>query len=184
MSRVLSPLSPGLLIETAAAAIGLAPSQARFSLRARGDLTPLNSALGLTLPDRIGRRSAEGALEALRLGPDEWMLLARPQDAGNLTAACAGVYADLPHSLVDISAREMTFIIEGEHAAELLTIGCPRDIATIPAGEARRTVFDGATVVLWRDAPTRFRMDCWNSFAPHLLQLLETGAREIAAEIG
>jgi sarcosine oxidase subunit gamma len=183
MSRVLSPLSPGLLIETSAAAISLAPSVTRFSLRARGDLSPLNAALGLTLPDRIGQRSAAGDLEALRLGPDEWVLLSRPEDAETLTAACASIYANLPHSLVDISAREMTFVIEGDRAPELLTIGCPRDIATIPEGEARRTVFDGATVVLWRDAPTRFRMDCWNSFAPHLCELLETGAREIAAEL-
>jgi len=143
----------------------------------------LDAALGLSLPGRIGQRSAEGALEALRLGPDEWVLLARPEDAESLTAACAAVYPDLPHSLVDISAREMTFVIEGDRATELLTIGCPRDIATIPTGEARRTVFDGATVILWRDAPTRIRMDCWNSFAPHLYELLEIGAREIAAEI-
>jgi len=178
-----SPLSPGHLIETAAAAVSLAPPQARFSLRARGDLSPLITALGLTLPGRIGQRSAQGGLEALRLGPDEWVLLAQPEDAGALAAACAGVYPDLPHSLVDISAREKTFVIEGERSAELLTIGCPRDIAAIPVGEARRTVFDGATVILWRDAPDRFRMDCWNSFAPHLFQLLETGAREIAAEL-
>lgn len=182
MSRVLSPLSPGLLIKTAAAAISLAPPQARFSLRARGNLSSLNAALGLSLPGRIGQRSAKGGLEALRLGPDEWVLLARPEDAESLTAACASVYPDLPHSLVDISAREMTFVIEGDGAPELLTIGCPRDIATIPTREARRTVFDGVTVILWRDAPDRFRMDCWNSFAPHLFQLLETGAREIAAE--
>ncbi|MBE9640580.1 sarcosine oxidase subunit gamma, partial [Salipiger pacificus] len=28
----------------------------------------------------------------------------------------------------------------------------------------------------------RFRMDVWNSFAPHLLHLLQVGARELAAE--
>ena len=181
MSQALSPLSPGVLVETSACVVRLAPQTARLSLRARGDLSSLEAALGMTLPDRIGRRAKAGDLEALRLGPDEWLLLAPESDAEKLFAACAVVYPDNPHSLVDISAREMTFVLEGEGAAELLTIGCPRDIASIPEGGARRTVFDGATVILWRDAPTRYRMDCWNSFAPHLLQLLETGAREIAA---
>ena len=73
-------------------------------------------------------------------------------------------------------------IFEGPKAAELLTLGCPRDIATIPPGEGRRTLFDGATVVLWRDAADRFRIDVWNSFASHIGHLLETGCKELAAE--
>ncbi len=182
MSGNLSQSSPGPLVETPDVVVSLASPSARFSLRARGDLSLIETALGLKLPERIGQRSADRGREALRLGPDEWVLLAPQDEAGKLTTACADAYSERPHSLVDISAREMTFVIEGARASELLTIGCPRDIAKIPEGEARRTVFDGVTVVLWIDAPTRYRLDCWNSFAPHVGELLETGAREIAAE--
>ena len=100
-----------------------------------------------------------------------------------VTAACAAVMASHPHSLVETSGREVTLVIEGPRAAELLTIGCARDIEGIRVGEGRRTNCDGVTVVLWRDASDRFRLDVWHSFAPHLRDLLDTGCREFAAEI-
>ena len=59
---------------------------------------------------------------------------------------------------------------------------CPRNIDTIPPGAGRRTAFDGVTVVLWRDGETSFRMDVWNTFAPHVYDLLAIGCRELAAE--
>lgn len=182
MSIEISSLIPGVVVETAAARVVVLAAPGRLSLRARGDLAALNAALGLTLPDRIGTRAAAGGIEAIRLGPDEWTILAPADAVAGLAAACAAVYGEHPHSLVDISGREVTLVIEGPKAAELLTLGCPRDIETIAVGEGRRTVFDGATVVLWRDAPDRFRMDVWNSFAIHVAHLLETGCRELAAE--
>ena len=39
-------------------------------------------------------------------------------------------------------------------------------------GSAARTVFDSATVILWRDGPADFRMDVWRSFLPHVRALL------------
>ncbi|CAH0249440.1 Sarcosine oxidase subunit gamma [Agrobacterium fabrum] len=180
--RVSSPV-PGVLAESKAARVSMLAAQARFSLRARGDLAPLDAALGMSLPDRIGARAASGEIETLRLGPDEWTILAPITETDRLVAACAGVYASHPHSLVDISGREVTLLIEGPQAAELLTLGCARDIETIAIGEGRRTIFDGVTVVLWRDAENRFRMDVWNSFVSHLGHLLETGCKELAADI-
>lgn len=172
---------PEILTETRAATVAVLPDTGRLSLRARKPALPaLGAALGLTLPERIGQRAAGAGLEALCLGPDEWVLLAAPDKVADLLGACARV--ELPHSLVDISGREVTFRITGPRAAELLSIGCPRDIATIAEGAGRRTVFDGVTVVLWRDGENSFRMDVWNSFAPHLRTLLDIGARELAAE--
>ncbi len=182
MSIEISSLTPGVLAETAAARVSVLPAQARLSLRARSDTAPFAEVLGVGLPNRIGRRAAAGAVEAIRLGPDEWTILAPAENAARLVAACAALAPAHPHSLVDISGREVTLLIEGPKSAELLTLGCPRDIETIPAGEGRRTLFDGATVVLWRDAENRFRIDVWNSFASHIAQLLETGCKELAAE--
>ncbi len=185
MSIEISSLKPGTLVETCAAKVSMPPAPGRLSLRARKAALPalgaaLGAALGLILPERIGQRAAAGGIEAICLGPDEWTILSPTGAVAGLLAASAGV--DHPHSLVDISAREVTLVIEGPRAADLLTLGCPRDIATIPVGEGRRTVFDGATVVLWRDGENSFRMDIWNSFAPHLGQLLDTGAKELATD--
>ena len=182
MNAPISSFDPFALVETSAAQVRVASPCGRLSLRARGDLAPLNAALGLTLPEKIGQRVSAGNLEAICLGPDEWKLETETGAVAGIEEACAKVYAELPHALVDISAREATFVIEGVRPAELLTLGCPRDIATIEVGTGRRTVFDGATVLIWRDGESSFRMDVWNSFAPHLFALLDTGCRELAAE--
>lgn len=182
MSTEISSLTPGIVAGTKAAQVSVLPAQGRLSLRARGDLGALEKAIGLALPGRIGLRAQAGGIEAIRLGPDEWTLLAPAGAVAGLVAACAAIYGDHPHSLVDISGREVTLSIEGPRAAELLTLGCPRDIATIAPGEGLRTLFDGASVVLWRDGDDRFRIDVWNSFAGHVAHLLETGCKELAAE--
>lgn len=176
----LSQTAPGVLTASAAATVRLDVPMGRLSLRARGDLGAVQGALGFALPERIGQR-VEGAVQAIKLGPDEWTLLAA--DVAPIIEACAAVYADHPHSLTDISGREVTLVIDGPRAAELLTLGCPRDIDTIPVGEGRRTLCDGITVVIWRDAVESFRMDVWHSFAPHILHLFEIGCKELAAEI-
>lgn len=183
MSIEISSLLPGTVIETEAARITVAPLSGRLALRARGDVTALETALGISLPVGIGKRNESGTKQVMRLGPDEWTLLIPLDEVAALVAAAADVYPTHPHSLVDISAREVTLLIEGQKAAELLTIGCARDIDSIPVGEGRRTNFDGVTVVLRRDAENVFRMDVWNSFASHLTQLLITGSKEFAAEL-
>ena len=158
----------------------LAPG-ARFSLRTRpAQRVAVSEALGLDLPVRVGRRVAGRGREALCLGPDEWVVTAPKADADALAAALARVRAEAPHALVDISDRELSYAVAGPEAATLVSIGCPRDLDRIPPGEGRRTVFDGVTVVLWRDGPDSFRLDVWRSFAPHVLALLETGRAEIA----
>ncbi len=161
--------------------ISRAAEVARFSLRARGDVAPFEAALGMALPVNIGTRTEHGPRQALRLGPDEWVLHTAPEDAGALIAACDALYDTCPHSLVDVSGREVTLVIEGPQAIEMLCVGMARDPEAILPGQARRLNFDGVTVILWRDAPDRLRMDVWHSFVPHVLGLLETALREFAA---
>lgn len=182
MSLKISSLTPEVLVETAAARVAVQGEVGRASLRARGDLSPLNKALALELPTKIGTRAAAGDLEVVCLGPDEWMLCMPKGDIAGHKVACDAVYGTLPHSFADISAREVTLEITGARAAELLSIGCPRDLTTIPVGEARRTVFDVSTVVIWCDGDNQYRMDLWNSFAGYEAELLVTGAKELAAE--
>lgn len=162
-----------------AATVTELPPVTRFSLRGRGEaVVALSAALGVDLPGRVGARAQAGVRDVLCLGPDEWMIHAPETDADAIAAACADV--DAPHALVDVSDRELSYAITGPQAAEVLTLGCPRDPGSIAVGEGRRTVFDGATVILWRDGPDDFRMDVWRSFVPHVTHLLATGCRELA----
>lgn len=183
MGRAFSFPLPEVIVSTKAATVRLGGEIGRLSLRARGNLSSLNAALGVNLPAKIGDRAKDGDLEVVCLGPDEWLLLLPQDRVAEISAKMAEIYASHPHSLADISHREMSFDISGPKAAELITLGCPRDIDAFPVGQARRTVFDGASVVLWRDAEDHFRMDIWNSFAPFAAQTLDTGGKELAVEM-
>lgn len=157
----------------------LAPAL-RLSLRVKpAHRATLGRALGLDLPTRVGACAAASGTEALCLGPDEWLITA-PEGAG-LADAARAVYATAPHSLVDISDREISLRLSGPAVLDLLASCCPRNVAAMPVGSAARTLFDSATVVLWRDGPTDFRMDIWRSSAPHVRSLLAQVRQELAA---
>ncbi|NIY80072.1 sarcosine oxidase subunit gamma [Celeribacter sp. HF31] len=188
MSKHISSLAPSVVVDTAAARVAVSQLIGRISLRARtnengGDLAAVGKAIGLELPTQIGTRAKAEGIEAACLGPDEWTVLVPLGQIEKVEDALAALYPSLPHSMTDITGREVTLTIEGPQAAELLSIGAPRDIASIKVGQARRMLFDGATVTLWRDSDTSFRMDVWNSFASFLVTTLETGAKELAAEL-
>ncbi|TDL86887.1 sarcosine oxidase subunit gamma [Meridianimarinicoccus aquatilis] len=183
MTQLPTHFESGQLSATSAARVTVVEPMARFSLRAgQGDVTAISEALDLALPTKIGQRTKAGATEAMCLGPDEWVIIAPDSEAVRLESACTAIYDQAPHSLTAISDREITVRIDGPRAADLLTLGCPRDLDAILPNEGRRTVFDGVTVVLWRDAEQEFRLDVWRSFAPHALSLLVTGCTELALE--
>lgn len=144
--------------------IALGEPLARFSLRAR-DSEALAGLIRRKLPTRIG--ITEGGIACL--GPDEWLLRASqgtrlPDSAGHAV------------SMVDISERAVTLMIEGPRAEALLQTGCPRDLSRLAVGEARRTVYEGVEMILIRTAPDRFEIDVWRSFAAHLHLALITAA--------
>jgi sarcosine oxidase subunit gamma len=160
------------------------PETARFNLRIDPvHLAAASDAFGLALPPAIGQGAEDGARRALCLGPDEWVLTAAEADRDAIAAAFAALYSKRPHSLVEIGDREIAVTLEGPDAATLLTVGCPADIERFATGTGARTVFDGVQVVLYRDAPDRFTLEIWRSFAPHVLDLLETANRELATGI-
>ena len=148
------------------------PWHPRFSLRVRpGNRAALASALSLDLPTAIGQRATAAGAEVFCLGPDEWTILVN--DAAPLVAASRNAYGQIPHSLVEISDREITLRISGAQALTALTTGCPRDIEAMPVGQGARTLYDSATVTLWRDDRQDFRMDVWRSFLPHVRAILD-----------
>lgn len=139
----------------------------RRSLRAR-DAGALGKLLGRNVPGKIGVWQDE----VLCLGPDEWLLRA---PAGTKVPLGEGQ----PLAVVDISERALTLVIEGPRALDLLQAGCPRDLARLPVGEGRRTVFEGVEIVLLRTGEDRFELDVWRSFAEWLHLALTTGASHL-----
>ena len=147
--------------------ITLAVPLARYSLRAR-DAKLLAKVIGRKLPATIGATEGEVAC----LGPDEWLLRTAP---GKAVADGAGQ----PVSVVEISERAVTLVLEGPRAVEVLMAGCPRDLERFAVGEARRTVFEGVEMILFRPAQDRFEVDVWRSFASHLHLALTKAAAHL-----
>src|SRR5688572_12802544 len=89
----------GLLIEPAA-------NWARWSVRTRAaDRAAWEAAYGVALPVHHLRCSSSASGAVMGLGPDEWLVLMRPQNAEAFRNRCASIAADHapPTSIVEIS---------------------------------------------------------------------------------
>jgi sarcosine oxidase, subunit gamma len=154
---------------------------ARFSLRLPASaLKPASEALGLELTAPINRAAVLGERIAIRLGPDEWLLLLPEADAAEVAASLEAMLTDRLYSLTDISHRQTGIILEGAAVADILNGGCALDfdLAAFPVGMGTRTIFFKAEIVLWRQSETRFHLEVWRSFAPYVWELLSTIGRE------
>jgi sarcosine oxidase subunit gamma len=166
------------------AAVSAEPPAQRISLRlAEADVAAVGTALGVALDARINTAatSADGAFAALRLGPDEWLLVTAPGSAHVLQDRTEAATASRPASVVDLSDRTVALGLAGPEVEAVLAAGCPLplDAASFPPGRATRTLLGKTEVVLWRQAGDRFRIEVARSFAPYLVGFL---GEAIAAE--
>ncbi len=149
----------------------------RVSLRAGKEaVAALGAACGVALPAMIGDSSAENGARAMKLGPDEWTIIA-PHGTG-LPAKIAETSGYL-FSAVDISHRNTAIIVEGRKAANTLNSGCPRDLSltAFPVGACTRTLLAKSEIVLLREGEHRFRVECWRSFSDYVWNYLCDAAR-------
>lgn len=131
------------------------------------------------LPQRPGSASVgDGDRVAIWLGPDEWLLIAGEVDPEIIAAELQAALADTPHSLVDVSHRQIELDVSGPYASRALSAGCPLDLrlSAFPTGIATRTIFDKAEIVLWRSDDQVFRIEAARSFAPFVVASLMEAA--------
>lgn len=170
--------------------VRLLPPASRFTLRGKA---PVMAAAGESLGLRISEvacrsvtntegASGDRARAALWLGPDEQLILAAVGDGAALGAQLRDALAEMPHSLVDMSHRQLALEVSGTTAQTLLSVGCPLDLhlSAFPVGMCTRTVFAKADIVLWRTGPDSFHVEVWRSFADYVARCLTEAARELA----
>ena len=154
-----------------------APSMARHVLRGRLEaLTAAEGALGFALPREACRSASLNGTHALWLGPDEWLLLSAPEAGlGDRLEAAMGAH---PHSLVEVTDRQIGLVVNGAEAEAVLSVGCPLDLdqAAFPVGMCTRTVLSKAEIVLWRTGPETFHLEVWRSFGAYLRAFLTASA--------
>jgi sarcosine oxidase subunit gamma len=180
---IASPLDAARLAGGAhpATTISLAPAEAHFVFRgAEAARLAAGAALGVTFPTTPCRAAQTLPCAALWLGPDEWLLLAPPNGVAAVPATLRAALRDVPYSLVDVTHRHVSLLLQGEHAARVLNGGCPLDLdeGVFPPGACTRTVLAKATVIIRRQAQHSFHVTVWRSFAPYLWDfLIETRTR-------
>ena len=154
-----------------------APSMARHVLRGRLEaLSAAEGALGFALPREACRSASLNGTHALWLGPDEWLLLSAPEAGlGDRLEAAMGAH---PHSLVEVSDRQIGLVVGGPEAEAVLSVGCPLDLdqAAFPVGMCTRTVLSKAEIILWRTGPETFHLEVWRSFGAYLRAFLTASA--------
>ena len=125
----------------------------------------LAGSIGVVPPTAINRATVAGSRAALKLGPDEWLLLAEP--AGELQLDPSRTTR---LSLIEISHRNAGLQLSGPKVEAVLAAGCPLplDPVSFPVGRATRTLYAKAEIVLWRTAATVFHIEVARSIAPYL----------------
>ncbi|GAC1458305.1 MAG: sarcosine oxidase subunit gamma [Steroidobacteraceae bacterium] len=164
---------------TASPLVQSLPPATRYILRGGpGVRAAAAQALGLQVPASACRAVPEGERAALWLGPDEWLLIAADGSAAAMATALNLALQALPHSLVDVSHRQVGLAVSGPQAATLLAAGCPLDLDArpFPVNMCTRTVLGKAEVVLWRTGPDAFRIEVWRSFASYVCAFLAEAA--------
>jgi sarcosine oxidase, subunit gamma len=154
------------------------PAAARYILRGGEPVrAAAAAAAGVGIPIEPCRATLQGERAALWLGPDEWLLIA-PEHDGALAGSLAKALAGLPHSLVDVSHRQIAGELRGPHAVTLLAAGCPLDLdeSAFPVGMCTRTVLAKAEVVLWRTGVESFRLEVARSFVAYVSEFLAEAA--------
>lgn len=159
-------------------------NEAQFILQLSiADLGRASTVFGIELPAIIGGFAQGHLRSALCVGPEEWVLSAPLDQAQAIIGDFAALEKQAPHSLVDISYRQVGFVVSGPGAADLLNAGCPLDLQSIPVGTGTRTVFDKAQITLLKIGDNEYRLDIIRSFSPFVWELLETVAKQVEAEI-
>jgi len=163
--------------------LSLLPPRARFVLRCRPDsVAAAGQAFGVTLPNEACRAAVSASRAALWLGPDEWLLLAAPDDAAAIVHQLSVALAGAPHSLVDVSHRGAAIAVKGAQAATLINHGCALDLAhaVFPLGMCTRTLFEKAEIVLWRTEEHTYHVEIERSFAPYVWRMLSEAREDLA----
>ena len=108
------------------------------------------SAIGLNLPVVANTTTSDGGITALWLGPDEWLITARPgreaEIAGKLQDALTGLFA----AVTDVSEARTVIAVSGPRARDLMAKATSLDLhpRVFRAGLCAQTGFARTNMIL------------------------------------
>jgi sarcosine oxidase subunit gamma len=162
----------------------LKPPAARLVLQGDAEVRRLAAQVwGVPFSEESCRALTAGERATLWLGPDEHLMWQESRGTQLPVDELEQALKDHPHSLVDVSHRQIGLEISGAHAAVILSGACPLDLDAreFPVHMCTRTVLAKAEIILWRTAPEVFHLEVWRSFQSYVQQLLDEIARPYLA---
>lgn len=136
----------------------------------------IGAALGVELPSAPCSfnqgTSPYGELEVLWLGPDEYLVLARPGVQQGLEDVIRAALGDAAGAVVDVSAQRTTLALSGPRVRDVLAHGCAIDLhpSAAPTGTCVQTLLAQTGIVLLISDAGRdeFTLLVRSSFASYL----------------
>lgn len=160
------------------------PGQGALALRAKGEAERrlLSAALGLDLSGATGMAAERGERAALRLGPDEWLLLCPRAEEAALGAELQGALAGYSGAVAPIGNGTVALEAAGPRVRAFLAKGTSLDLHPRAFGPGRCAVtgFGKIRVTLWQRDPERFGLFLGRSFVRSFWDWTVDVAREWA----
>jgi sarcosine oxidase subunit gamma len=175
---------------TAGVLLSERPHRCQVNLRGRAEdvafAERVRSAIGLNLPVIPNTTTSDAGVTALWLGPDEWLLVARPgreaEIVGKLRDALAGQLA----AVTDVSEARTVIALAGPQARALLAkaTGIDLHVSAFRAGLCAQTGAARANVILHQtrdDGPggPEYELYVAGSFADYLWRWLAEAAHDL-----
>lgn len=147
--------------------------------------TAVEGYLGYALPGAC-RAHLDTEVNALWLGPDEWLLVAPPGRATELTAGLRSAIGEEFATVTDTSAQRTVLALSGPLLPEILSQGCALDLAAdkADAGTCHTTLLAqaGVTLVVREAGPLAAWLLVRSSFAGYLAAWLADACTEYAVD--
>ena len=157
------------------------PELGKLLLRSDGETAETaGEVLGLSIPKAMNHASGGDTLRALRLGPDEFLLIMAKEAVATTLATLDQMLSERHRALVDLSARLVAVEVDGPAARDTLAAACPLDLhpSALGPGQATRTVLGKIEIILDCLAPDHFRLLANRSHVPYLHRLVVEAGRE------
>jgi len=140
---------------------------AQVDVRAEADRLPFPPPAANTATTWEGR-------DVLWLGPDEWLVVAQPDDTMTIVRELEEILAGAHHSVLDVGANRIVY--ELRDGLEQLSSGCGLDLhpSCWTPGMCAQTVFGGAQVILHQRDERTTRVFVRLSFAGYFADLFAT----------
>ncbi|MGF1561593.1 MAG: sarcosine oxidase subunit gamma [Geminicoccaceae bacterium] len=195
MPEIFQPIRAGALGEpaslranTGALHLREVPHTGKILLRGdpadRAFMGAAGRALDLVLPTEPCTSSARSGVTALWLGPDEWLLVTEPGEAGAVLAKLDAARDPATSLAVDKSDEQTVIEVSGSVTRDLLAKGTPLDMHPrgFAVAQVKRTLFGRIDVIMHLksedEAGAVVDLYCRRSFAAYLWAFLRRAGRE------